>query len=101
MAKLVGGAVLLFIAFGILLAAATFKSQRPGPGANLMRFLGYAVAIVAVLLFVASTMVVINPGEVGVRRAFGYVDPQPLLSGIRFVPPWSEIERYSTREEQW
>ena len=43
----------------------------------------------------------IDPGEVGVRRAFGYVDPQPLLSGIRFVVPWSEIERYSTREEQW
>src|SRR6185295_11986309 len=57
--------------------------------------------LVALFLFVMSTMVVINPGEVGVRRAFGYVDPQPLLSGIRFVPPWSEIERYSTREEQW
>jgi len=46
-------------------------------------------------------MVVIAPGEVGVRHAFGYVDPSPLLAGIRFVPPWSSIERYSTREEQW
>jgi len=34
-------------------------------------------------------------------HAFGYVDPGPLLAGIRFVPPWSSIERYSTREEQW
>ena len=67
----------------------------------MLRFLGYAVAVVAALILVGSTMVVIDPGEVGVRRAFGYVDPQPLLSGIRFVPPWSEIERYSTREEQW
>jgi len=23
------------------------------------------------------------------------------LAGIRFVPPWSSMERYSTREEQW
>ena len=69
MAKLVAGAVLLFIAFGILLAAATFKSQRPGPGSNLMRLLGYAVALLALFLFVMSTMVVINPGEVGVFSA--------------------------------
>ena len=46
-------------------------------------------------------MVVIDPGEVGVRHAFGYVDPGPLLAGIRLVAPWSSIERYSTREEQW
>src|SRR6266496_5633423 len=50
---------------------------------------------------VGSLIVVIDPGEVGVRHAFGYVDPSPLLAGIRFVPPWSSIERYSTREEQW
>ena len=43
----------------------------------------------------------IDPGEVGVRHAFGYVEPAPLLAGIRLVSPWSEIERYSTREEQW
>jgi regulator of protease activity HflC (stomatin/prohibitin superfamily) len=101
MGKLVAGAVLLFISFGILLAAATFKSQRPGPVVGMLRFVGYAVAVVAVLALAGSAMVVIDPGEVGVRRAFGYVDPQPLLSGIRFVVPWSEIERYSTREEQW
>jgi regulator of protease activity HflC (stomatin/prohibitin superfamily) len=101
MGKLVAGAVLLFISFGILLAAATVKSQRPGPAVNLLRFLGYAVTLVATLVLVSSALVVIDPGEVGVRRAFGYVDPQPLLSGIRFVVPWSEIERYSTREEQW
>jgi len=101
MGKLVAGAVLLFIAFGILLAAATLKSQRPGPLVSLFRFVGYGVAVVAALVLGGSALVVIDPGEVGVRRAFGYVDPQPLLSGIRFVVPWSEIERYSTREEQW
>src|SRR5207247_1188366 len=44
---------------------------------------------------------VIEPGGSGVRDAFGYVDPGPLLAGIRLVAPWSSIERYSTREEQW
>ncbi len=29
------------------------------------------------------------------------MSPTPLLSGIRLVPPWSSVERYSTREEQF
>src|SRR5713101_6847680 len=101
MGKLVGGGVLLVIAFSLLLAAATVRAQRPGPISNLLRFAGYGVAVLAVLFATGSAMVVIDPGEVGVRHAFGYVDPGPLLAGIRLVPPWSVIERYSTREEQW
>ena len=33
--------------------------------------------------------------------AAGEVDPQPLLPGVRFVTPWSNVERFSTREEQF
>src|SRR5256885_2804829 len=101
MGKLVAGAVLLLIAFSLLLAAALLRSQRPGPVINLLRLAGYGVAVIALAVGTASLMVVIDPGEVGVRHAFGYVDPAPLLAGIRFVPPLSSIERYSTREEQW
>ena len=57
--------------------------------------------VVGVLLLVGSTAVVINAGEVGVQHAFGTVNGTPLLAGIRMVPPWSSIERYSTREEQY
>jgi len=101
MGKLIAGGVLLFIAFSLLLTAATVRAQRPGPASNLLRVGGYVLGALAMLLALGSTMVVIDPGEVGVRRAFGYVEPSPLLAGIRFVSPWSEIERYSTREEQW
>jgi len=101
MGKLVAGAVLFVIAFSLLLAAATVRSQRPGPVATMLRLAGSVVGIIALFVIIGSTMVVIDPGEVGVRRAFGYVDPTPLLPGIRFVAPWSSIERYSTREEQW
>src|SRR6184192_2864478 len=101
MGKLVSAAVLLAIAFSLLLAAAMLRSQRPGPVVNLLRLAGYGLAAIALAVGIGSLMVVIDPGEVGVRHAFGYVDPAPLLAGIRFVPPWSSIERYSTREEQW
>src|SRR5207245_11767597 len=98
MGKLVAGAVLLVIAFSLLLAAATLRSQRPGPVVNLVRLAGYVVAALALAVGAGSLLVVIDPGEVGVRHAFGYTDPGPLLAGIRFVAPWSSIERYSTRE---
>ena len=101
MGKLIAGGVLLFIALSLLLTAATVRAQRPGPASNLLRVGGYVLGALAILLALGSTMVVIDPGEVGVRRAFGYVEPSPLLAGIRLVSPWSEIERYSTREEQW
>src|SRR2546427_977115 len=101
MGRLVFAAVLGAIAFSVLLAAALLRSQRPGPIVSLLRFGGLGLGALALALAVGSTMVVIDPGEVGVRHAFGYVDPTPLLPGIRVVPPWSSIERYSTREEQW
>ncbi|HUK20402.1 MAG TPA: SPFH domain-containing protein [Gemmatimonadales bacterium] len=101
MSKLVAGAVLLFLAFAILIAAASVKGERPGPVSRLLRLAGYGLMLLAAFVLVSSGMVVIDPGRVGVRHAFGYVDPHPLLPGIRFIPPWSEMERYSTREEQW
>src|SRR5437667_7054770 len=78
MGKLVAGAVLVAIAFSLLLAAAAVRSQRPGPVVNLLRFVGYAAAAVGVAIGVGSLIVVIDPGEVGVRHAFGSVDPSPL-----------------------
>src|SRR5438477_8977827 len=101
MGRLVFAAVLGAIAFSVLLAAALLRSRRWGPIGSRLRFGGLGLGALALALAVGSTMVVIDPGEVGVRHAFGYVDPTPLLPGIRVVPPWSSIERYSTREEQW
>src|SRR5206468_10140857 len=68
---------------------------------SLRRPPGYGVAVLAPLVGTGSARAVIGPGEVRVRHRFGYGDPTPLLSGIRFVAPWSTIERYATREEQW
>lgn len=101
MGKLVAGAILVAIAFSLLLAAAAVRSQRPGPAVNLLRFLGLGVGAIGVVVAFGALLVVIDPGSVGVRHAFGSVDLVPLLPGIRVVAPWSEIERYSTREEQW
>ena len=107
MGKLIFGAVLLFAAFLLRLAAATMGTgggeagrARP-PVGGLLRTISLGFAVLGLALMLFSTGVVINPGEVGVRHAFGYVDPTPLLPGIRLVTPWSSVERFSSREEQF
>jgi regulator of protease activity HflC (stomatin/prohibitin superfamily) len=92
------GGVLLVAAFFLMVARAGLAG-RPAGGA--IRAVALFLAAIGVAFVLFSGVVVIEPGQVGVRHAFGYVDPKPLLPGVRFVPPWSQVERYSTREEQY
>lgn len=104
MGKLVLGGILLAIGLLTRLTVAAFGGSAPGRApavAGATRAVSLAFIGLGLAFIVASTVVVIGPGTVGVRYAFGTVDPNPLLAGIRFVTPWSSVERYSTREEQF
>jgi len=103
MGKLVFGGVLLPLAAFFVMVGRASLSGGPGPRpvAGLLRVIALALALVGALLVVGSTVIVIEPGQVGVRHAFASVDSVALLPGVRFVSPWSEVERYSTREEQY
>jgi regulator of protease activity HflC (stomatin/prohibitin superfamily) len=98
MGKLVLGGVLLVAAFFLMVARAGMAGR---PAGGTIRAVALFLAAIGVAFVLFSGVVVIQPGQVGVRHAFGYVDPKPLLPGVRFVPPWSQVERYSTREEQY
>jgi regulator of protease activity HflC (stomatin/prohibitin superfamily) len=103
MGRLVFGLVLIVVAFFLRLGAATVRTEgssgRPVGGA--LRLGSLVSLVIGVLAVLSSSLVVVNAGEVGVRHAFGFVDPTPLLPGIRMVTPWSSVERYTTREEQY
>jgi regulator of protease activity HflC (stomatin/prohibitin superfamily) len=97
---MLGGAIL--VAAFLLFTAAAGRRGAGSPGASgALRAGGWLLALVGTLILVSSTVIVIEAGQVGVRHAFGEVDPRPLLAGVRFVTPWSSIERFSTREEQF
>ena len=98
MGKLVLGGIVAFLGLILVVVAIASKENK---AAGAFRVLGIIGLTLGAAIAVTALMVVIDPGEVGVRHAFGTVDPIPLLPGIRFVAPWSEIERYSTREEQY
>ncbi|HXO86709.1 MAG TPA: prohibitin family protein [Gemmatimonadales bacterium] len=105
MGNLVFGLVLLAIAFFLRLGAATVRAESGGgvarPVAGGLRVASYVAITLGVVLVLLSMFVVVDAGKVGVRHAFGFVDPKPLMPGIRFVTPWSSVERYTTREEQY
>jgi regulator of protease activity HflC (stomatin/prohibitin superfamily) len=95
--KLILGLVIIFIGLAV-------RSARRGPGrisGSLIGLIAIGLIVLGAITLSTSSVVVIDPGQVGVQHAFGRVSPRPLLSGIRFVPPWSQVERYSTREEQY
>ena len=98
MGSLVMGLLLLFVAFVLFTVAA---GRAGSAGSKLLRLVAFGLVGMAALTIVGSTVKVIEPGTVGVQHAFGTVSPTPLLPGIRVVPPWSSVQRYSTREEQW
>ncbi len=101
MSHLVFGFFILAVGFLVLLGSAGIRARGPSPGGTIGRALGLGLVGLGGFALLTSAVVVIQPGQVGVRHAFGTVDPVPLLPGIRFVSPWSEVERYSTREEQF
>ncbi len=102
MGMLVFGGALLLAAFFVMVGRAGLASGGgPKPVGGLLRVVALLLATVGILALVSSTVAVIQPGQVGVRHAFGTVDTVPLLPGVRIVSPWSEIEHYSTREEQY
>jgi regulator of protease activity HflC (stomatin/prohibitin superfamily) len=100
MGKLIFGGLLLLIAFFLMLARSG-STTAGRPVAGMLRIFSLAFATFGILIILAALVVVVDPGQVGVKHAFGTVDSQPLLPGIHMVAPWSSIERYSAREEQY
>jgi regulator of protease activity HflC (stomatin/prohibitin superfamily) len=103
MGRLVMGIVLLVAAFLMMTAAAGIKgnSTSPRPAVSILRAVSTGFLVLAAILLVSSMVRIIDAGQVGVKHAFGRVSPTPLMPGIRFVEPWSDVETYSTREEQY
>ncbi|MBA3553618.1 MAG: hypothetical protein H0W29_02500 [Gemmatimonadales bacterium] len=102
MGSLVLGGAILVVAFLMFTAAAGLsQGSAPRPAGRLLRAAGLLLTVLGGFILLSSAVVVIGAGQVGVRHAFGEVDPDPLYSGVRFVTPWSDVERFSTREEQF
>ncbi|HET9274644.1 MAG TPA: SPFH domain-containing protein [Gemmatimonadales bacterium] len=98
MGTLVLGGVLLLVG---LIVRSVAKSTGSRAAGSLISLVSIGLIVAAGVALLGSTLVIIEPGQVGVQHAFGKVRTRPLLAGVHLIPPWAEVERYSTREEQW
>ena len=71
MGKLMFGGFLALVGIVFLLVSA---AQKEGRSAPVLRSFGLLGIVIGGFIAVAACMVVIDPGEVGVRHAFGVVD---------------------------
>jgi regulator of protease activity HflC (stomatin/prohibitin superfamily) len=101
MGSLMLGGAILVAAFVLFTVAAGRRGAGGTAGPALLRTGAWLLTVLGAAVLLSSSVIVIDAGQVGVRHAFGTVDPHPLLPGVRFVTPWSNIERFSTREEQY
>ena len=63
MGELVFGGVILFAAFIMITVGRGLSAKGPGPASSILRALGYAAALVAILVIVGSGVVVIDAGS--------------------------------------
>jgi len=89
-------AIILVALGGVLRVVAT---SSPDPGKA--RLLSYGLMLGGVLLVLMNTVVVIEVGEVGVKRFLGRIDTNPLHQGVHIVNPLASIDRMSIREQSF
>jgi len=101
MGSLIFGVVILLVALVVRASGASLKTGGSRVSGTLINLVSLVLGAIGLVLLTGSSVKVIDAGTVGVQHAFGKVSTAALLPGVRFVPPWSEVERYSTREEQF
>lgn len=94
--------MLTIIVVGIIIIAVGFaakKSNTPAsPYSGIIKIVGFAVVIVGAIL---SSVVQINPGEIGVQKLFGKVNNNTLESGLNIVNPLVEVVVFDIRTQNY
>lgn len=93
----------MFLIFlGIFIAVLTSLLSRNNPKAEMVgrigRYTGFGLAILGAL---TSMFAQIDPGQVGVKKLFGKVQPGILTEGLNFINPLIDVERFDIRTQNY
>jgi regulator of protease activity HflC (stomatin/prohibitin superfamily) len=90
------------IFLGLLLVLFGLNAGKVAPQFERVRGLLLGVGVVlAVLGLALSTVVQIEPGEVGVQTLFGKVQPRILTSGLNVVNPLVSVSKFDTKTQNY
>ena len=94
--------MLFLVIVGAVIAAvgyAATKSDSPAkPYAGIIKIVGIVIIIVGIVI---SSVVQINPGEIGVQKLFGKVNDNTLESGLNVVNPLVEVVTFDIRTQNY
>ena len=91
---------LIILGFIILVVASTVLKSNPQLARfkNLGRLLGIVFIFLGILI---SSIIQINPGEIGVKILFGSIQNDVLSSGLHFVNPLLEIKKIDVKTQNY
>jgi regulator of protease activity HflC (stomatin/prohibitin superfamily) len=94
--------MIAIVVIGIIVVVVGLALAKSNPPANryspTVIIIGFALLIVGAL---ASSVVQIGPGEVGVQKLFGKVNNQTLESGLNFVNPLVEVVTFDIKTQNY
>ena len=88
---------MVLIVLGIIILIVSFSIKNV-PNISAFGKIGRLIGLAFIVLgIVTSCFVQIDAGQVGVKKLFGKVQPEVLLSGLNFVNPLYEVDRLDVR----
>ena len=93
---------MFLIIIGIIVIAIGFAIAKADPQIRVhsttVKIIGVAIMVIGVLI---SSIVQIEPGEVGVQKLFGKVSNSTLESGLNFINPLVEVVPFNTKTQNY
>jgi prohibitin 1 len=96
--------VILLAVLLILLGSAVATlapASTPARSRGATRLAGFGIMAIGMVIVLASAIVVIGVGEVGVKHFLGRVAPATLTQGVHFINPFASVEEMSVREQSF
>jgi regulator of protease activity HflC (stomatin/prohibitin superfamily) len=94
--------MVILIIIGIIVVVVGFNLNKTNtlltPYSRLIKIVGFVIIIAAAL---TSSVVQINPGEIGVQKLFGKVNNNTLESGLNLVNPLVEVVTFDIRTQNY
>ena len=88
------------LGFALVIGGVVALFQKTQAAAKI-RGIGLLLIALGIGGITTSMFIVIGVGEIGVVHAFGKIDSNSIASGIHFIRPWAQVEKFSIREIQF
>ncbi|HLP05791.1 MAG TPA: prohibitin family protein [Paludibacter sp.] len=94
--------MLAVLIVGLIVAISGFAISRGNsplkPYSNIVKIIGIALVLAAAIL---SSVVQVEPGEIGVKKLFGKVEDDVLESGLNVINPLMDVVTFDVRTQNY